>query len=58
MTEKYHLGLDLHLGGLNGLVLASLVAESFIGVSKLLLDHACATNVTILSLVYSGIGII
>merc|ERR1712061_694140 len=41
--EGGHLGLDLHLGGLNGLVLASLVAESLIGVSKLLLDHASGT---------------
>ena len=47
MTEKYHLGLDLHLGGLNGLVLASLVAEGLVGVSKLLLHHACTNKIII-----------
>ena len=38
MLKKYHFGLNLHL---RGLVLASLVAEGLIGVSKLLLHHAC-----------------
>ena len=41
MKKKYHLRLDLHLGGLDSLVLASLVAQSLIGVGKLLLDHTC-----------------
>merc|ERR1719201_1829958 len=41
--ESGHLGLDLHLGGLDGLVLASLVAEGLVGVSKLLLHHASGT---------------
>ena len=41
MLKKYHFGLNLHL---RGLVLASLVAEGLVGVSKLLLHHAC-TNV-------------
>merc|ERR1719350_1594696 len=34
--ESAHLRLDLHLGGLDSLVLASLVAQSLIGVGKLL----------------------
>merc|ERR1711953_859143 len=38
-----HLGLDLHLGGLDGLVLASLVAEGLVSVGKLLLNHASGT---------------
>merc|ERR1719201_3078089 len=41
--ESGHLGLDLHLGGLDGLVLASLVAEGLVGVSQLLLHHASGT---------------
>merc|ERR1719367_493527 len=41
--ECGHLGLDLHLGGLDCLVLASLVAECLVGVSKLLLHHASGT---------------
>merc|ERR1719411_422901 len=41
--ESGHLRLNLHLGGLDSLVLASLVAQSLVGVSKLLLDHTSGT---------------
>merc|ERR1712020_727609 len=41
--ESGHLRLDFHLGGLDSLVLASLVTQSLIGVSKLLLDHTSGT---------------
>merc|ERR1719458_533098 len=41
--ESGHLRLDLHLGSLDGLVLASLVAEGLVGVSKLLLNHTSGT---------------
>ena len=42
MLKKYHFGLNLHL---RGLVLASLVAEGLVGVSKLLLHHACTNKI-------------
>merc|ERR1719361_1799289 len=41
--ESGHLRLNLHLGGLDSLVLASLVAQSLVGVSKFLLDHTSGT---------------
>ena len=44
MLKKYHFGLNLHL---RGLVLASLVAEGLVGVSKLLLHHACTNKIII-----------
>ena len=44
MLKKYHFGLNLHL---RGLVLASLVTEGLVGVSKLLLHHACTNKIII-----------
>merc|ERR1719499_1265399 len=41
--QSAHLRLDLHLGGLDGLVLAGLVAEGLVGVGKLLLNHTSGT---------------
>merc|ERR1719510_1245903 len=42
-SHSGHLRLDLHLGGLDGLVLAGLVAEGLVGVGKLLLNHTSGT---------------
>merc|ERR1719324_2048036 len=41
--QSAHLRLDLHLGGLDGLVLAGLVAEGLVGVGKLLFNHTSGT---------------
>ena len=39
--QSAHLRLNLHIGGLDGLVLAGLVVEGLVGVGKLLLNHTC-----------------
>merc|ERR1719150_3239938 len=48
------LGLELHLGSLDGLVGAGLVGERLVGVLKLLLNHAAGA----VSLLQQGAGLL